>query len=179
MEWMILPLKRYADFQGRSRRREFWMWVLFVLIALVVLSVIDEALGFGGSTQLGRVQTPPGPGIFAYAAGVHGGMLTKIFGLAILIPNLALQVRRLHDTNRTGWWLLAWVIPYVIALALLVASIAGGDLASAATGGGLMLLALIGAIAVLVFLCLEGTKGPNRFGPDPKNPAGDLTSVFR
>jgi uncharacterized membrane protein YhaH (DUF805 family) len=124
MEWMLMPLKRYAEFSGRSRRKEYWMFVLGVFIAAIVLSIIEGALGLSGMV-----------------GGVYGP-LTTIFFLAVLIPSIAVQIRRFHDQDKSGWFLLLALIPFV------------------------------GGLIVLVFMCLEGTRGPNRFGPDPKDPAG-------
>ena len=115
MEWMILPLKRYAQFNGRSRRKEFWMWVLFVILATIVLTILDSILGLGGRTVAGPSSSAtPTMTSFGYGAAASGGILTMIFSLAILIPNLAVSVRRLHDTNRSGWWILLPLLPYGI-----------------------------------------------------------------
>jgi uncharacterized membrane protein YhaH (DUF805 family) len=122
MEWMLMPLKRYADFSGRSRRKEYWMFVLGIFLAAIVLSIIEGILGLSGMV-----------------GGVYGP-LTTILLLGVLIPSIAVQVRRFHDQDKSGWFLLLAFIPF------------------------------IGGIIVLVFMCLEGTKGPNRFGPDPKDP---------
>ena len=126
MEWMLMPLKRYADFSGRSRRMEFWMFTLFVVIVYTVLGTLfTVALGAGDSASL-----------TAMFSGV--GIIFLIFGLAILVPSIAVQVRRFHDQDRSGWFWLLNLIPYV------------------------------GAIIVLVMMCLDGTPGPNRYGADPK-----------
>lgn len=122
MDWMLLPLKRYADFSGRSRRKEYWMFVLGVFIAVILLSIVEGIAGLSGMV-----------------GGVYGP-LTTIFFLAILIPSIAVQVRRFHDQDKSGWFVLLALIPF------------------------------LGGLVVLVFMCLEGTKGPNRFGPDPKDP---------
>lgn len=185
MNDMIRPLRRYFDFRGRSRRREFWLWYLFVIIAFIVLSVVDTILGLGGSATMGRQPLAPGAIGYNYAARTAGGVLTGVFGLAVIIPNVAVSVRRLHDTNRRGWWLLLPVLPYIIGAGFLVggfighigASATGGALA--AVGGLFMLAGFICAIVVLVFYCLEGTCGPNRFGPDPKGSGETLGEVFR
>lgn len=174
MEWMLLPLKRYAQFSGRSRRKEYWMFLLFTILASIILGIIDAALGLtlGGDDDAGN-------------SFGNTGVLGGIFSLATLIPSIAVGVRRLHDINRTGWWLL---MPVGAAL---VAGILGGTLGSA-TGTGLLgvgvgvglalavFALIIGGVLLLVFYCLEGTRGPNRFGPDPKDPAGtaDLHEVF-
>ncbi len=123
MEWMTLPLKRYADFSGRSRRKEYWMFFLFVIIVAVVIGIIEGILGLTGMI-----------------GGVYGP-LTLIFALGIIIPSIACQVRRFHDQDKSGWFVLLGFIP------------------------------LIGGLAVLVFMCLEGTQGANRYGEDPKNPS--------
>ena len=123
LEWMLLPLKRYADFSGRSRRKEYWMFVLGVFLAAIVLSIIEGILGMSGMV-----------------GGVYGP-LTTIFLLAVIIPSIAVQVRRFHDQDKSGWMVLLAFIP------------------------------ILGGLAVLIFMCLEGTRGTNRFGPDPKDPA--------
>lgn len=163
------------------------MWVLFVVIAAITLSLLDTVLGLGGSTQVD--QTPMGSGItgYAYRAQTNGGILTGIFSLAIIIPNLAVAVRRLHDTDRSGWWILLPAVPYLLGLGLLLGGLVGGisGATSGATGGviGIMgaIFLFIGfgcAVALLVFYCSEGTRGANRYGPDPKTASGDLNDVF-
>lgn len=124
LEWIMLPLRRYTDFSGRSRRKEYWMFLLGVLIVAIVLGIVEGIVGLSGMV-----------------GGVYGP-LTLIFLLGIIVPSIALQVRRFHDQDKSGWFVLLSFIPFV------------------------------GGLIVLVFMCLEGTKGPNRFGPDPKNPAG-------
>lgn len=187
MEWMILPLKKYAQFSGRSRRKEFWMWILFIVIVSIVLSMIDSALGLGGYSRMGSQQMAPGATGFSYGAYTSGGVLTLLFSLAVLIPNLAVGVRRLHDTGRSGWWLGGFMIFYVAftAYALTAGMSAlsgGGSESSLATLSAVSLVCglviLVWAVALLVFYCLEGTRGPNRFGPDPKNPEANLGEVF-
>src|ERR1044072_3657480 len=87
MEWATLPLKRYAEFTGRSRRKEYWMFILLCIVVGIVLYFIDGLLGLRGMVG------PYGP-------------LFLLFELAILVPSIAVGIRRLHDTNRSGWWLL-------------------------------------------------------------------------
>lgn len=106
MSWYLAVLKKYAVFSGRARRKEYWMFVLFNFIISFVLGFIEGLAG--------------GPGI-----------IVNIYGLAVLIPGIAVYVRRMHDSNHSGWWLLFPIVN-------------------------------------LVFACTEGTRGDNRFGPDPK-----------
>jgi len=113
MSWYLTVLKKYAVFSGRARRKEYWMFVLFNVIIGFVLGFIEGLAG--------------GPGVL-------GG----IYGLAVLIPGVAVSVRRLQDTNRSGWWLLIGLVP------------------------------LIGSIVLLVFMIQDGQPGENQYGPNPK-----------
>ena len=138
MNWMLLPYRRYAEFSGRSRRREYWMFVLFYVLVFVLLNALF------GTNEMTR--TPTG---FAYGSRLvgGGGFVGGLFALASFIPALALSVRRLHDQGHWGWMLLLGLIP------------------------------LFGGFVLLVFMCLEGTRGPNQYGPDPKDPGS--AEVFR
>lgn len=140
MEWMILPLKRYADFSGRSRRLEYWMFTLFLVLILIGCSIL-----LMGSILIGAMGTygAAPPLAFFILLGV------MVLGyLAIIVPTIAVQVRRFHDQDKSGWFILLGFIPYV------------------------------GGIILFVFMCLDGTPGPNRFGPDPKGRGETLSSVF-
>jgi uncharacterized membrane protein YhaH (DUF805 family) len=152
IDWAKRPLQKYADFSGRAPRAEFWWYILAVVVASVVARTIDSILGieFAGSY----------------------GPLYLIVSLGLLVPNIAVAVRRLHDTNRSGWWLLLPIVPYCLAFALGGAALFGGATSGAGMAGlgiaGIFLLIGAGcAIAVLVFYCLPGTPGDNRYGPDP------------
>ena len=131
MEWMLMPYRRYADFSGRSRRKEYWM---FVLLFAIVYAVAFGLMFAGGFAMDATGQTAPGVG-FYLGAGILG-----VFVLGSLVPSIAVQVRRFHDQDKSGWFCLLNFIPY------------------------------LGGLIVLVMMCLEGTKGPNRFGADPKDP---------
>jgi uncharacterized membrane protein YhaH (DUF805 family) len=120
---------KYATFSGRAARSEYWWFALFSLIAAIVIMVVEGALGLGqGSMQSG------GGG---FSASYNGGILSIIWSLGNIIPSLAVGVRRLHDTDRSGWWLLIALVP------------------------------IIGAIVLIVFFCSRGTAAANRFGDDP------------
>ncbi|MEV0724369.1 DUF805 domain-containing protein [Micromonospora purpureochromogenes] len=115
-------LSQYAGFSGRARRSEYWWFVLFSLILGIVAGVLDGALG----TDIGSDPSST-------------GVIGLIVSLALLLPTLAVAVRRLHDTDRSGWWLLIGLVP------------------------------LVGAIVLLVFFVKDGTRGTNRYGADPKD----------
>jgi len=131
MNWMILPYKRYFDFSGRSRRKEYWMFALFNVLVSLAIGIVF------GVPDYQRVGMHMG---FSTMLTGTGGMVQNLFGLFSFIPGLAVSVRRLHDQDRSGWLLLLLLIP------------------------------LLGWFAVLVLMCLEGTKGDNSYGPDPKRP---------
>ncbi|GAA0955032.1 DUF805 domain-containing protein [Kribbella koreensis] len=110
MHWFTDVIKKYAEFSGRARRQEFWMFVLFSWIISIVLNVIDRILG---TTN-----------------GTGSGLLASIFSLAILIPSLAVAARRLHDTGRSGYWLFlifAIVIGWIILLVFYIQEGNAGD----------------------------------------------------
>jgi uncharacterized membrane protein YhaH (DUF805 family) len=142
---MLLPLKRYAQFSGRSRRKEYWFFFLFLLIVSMVLMALDSMLGLGGSTSRDFERSATGVSASYYSSA---GILTGIFFLATFIPNLAVAIRRLHDIDKSGWWLLIGLVP------------------------------LIGWIVLIVFYLTDGTRGPNRFGPDPKETPADVAAPF-
>lgn len=118
MEWYIKCWKNYAVFQGRARRKEFWMFALINWVICIALSFLC--------------------GLLVDSLGTLAQVPYGIYALAILIPSLAVAVRRLHDINKSGWWYFIILIP------------------------------LIGAIWFLVLLCTEGDKGDNKYGPNPK-----------
>ena len=144
MQWMIMPLRRYAEFTGRSRRMEFWMFGLFNLIVYAVLFAIAFGAGLGANFQGVDASNP----LAIYGAFFSGaGLLIAVWWLAMVIPSISVSVRRLHDRDMSGWWYLGIIVASLIPI---VGGIAG--------------------IVMLVIFCLPGTPGPNRFGPDPKDP---------
>lgn len=113
MKYFISCIKdKYACFSGRARRQEYWMYTLVYFLFYIVAQVIDTVL--------------------------TAGFLTLILSFGLLLPSLGVTVRRLHDTGKSGWWILISVIP------------------------------IVGAIVLLVFLCLDSKPGENKFGPNPK-----------
>lgn len=163
MEYMFLPLKRYAEFSGRSRRMEYWMFFLFqFLVGLVFQAVMMMMVG--GAAFSGRPSSVMAAGgVMVVLMGLYG-----IFALAMLIPNIAVGVRRLHDTDRTGWWLLAPVVPYFLTFLLFGLAVGGRSGAAGILAMVCMIAALGLAVTLLVFMFLDGTRGPNKYGPDPK-----------
>ncbi|GAA4763578.1 DUF805 domain-containing protein [Stakelama sediminis] len=162
MEWMLMPLRRYADFQGRSRRMEFWMWQLFKILINFVFTILLMVVG-GGAMALAGLERGGEPGLAAIGAGtILLYVAYLILMLAIIIPDIAVSVRRLHDTNRSGFWLLAPIATYILVIVGLLSQ-------SRAISGIGLILTLVAAVALLVFYFLDGTAGDNRFGPDPKS----------
>ena len=115
MEWYTKVLKNYVGFSGRARRTEFWMFALFNAIIAGVLNVLWRTTDVG---------------VFYW--------LYVLYAVAVFLPSLAVGVRRLHDTNRSGWWILIGLVP------------------------------LVGAIVLIVFYATEGNRGANQYGEDPK-----------
>jgi len=149
MQTMFLPFARYADFNGRATRTEFW---LFTLLNAIVW-IAGFALLFGGLLSIdvsgrGGVSTGPGAGFWL------GLMLLIIWWLATLVPYAAVSVRRLHDRDMPGWWYLGFVISSFLPI-----------------------ISLFTWIAFIVIMALPPTPGTNQYGPDPRKPA-DL-DVFR
>ncbi|WP_430482421.1 DUF805 domain-containing protein [Rossellomorea marisflavi] len=123
MSWFLKGLKQYADFSGRARRQEYWMYMLFYSIFGIILygvAVIGMAMQSEGIILLGM-------GIYI------------LYTLALLVPTLAITVRRLHDTGRSGFWYFIGFVP------------------------------LVGGIILLVFCCLDSENGNNQWGSNPKN----------
>lgn len=118
MNWYLEAIEKYAMFDGRARRKEYWYFMSFNILISIVLIIIDVVIG---TASLGGV-----------------GLLSGIYTLAVLIPGIAVSVRRLHDTNRNGWWMLIGLIP------------------------------LIGGIVLLVFMVQDSQPGENQYGPNPK-----------
>ena len=158
IDWARRPLQRYADFSGRAPRAEYWWYVLGTMIAYLVVMIVESIVGLDGTVG------PYGP-------------LSLILMLGLLVPGLAVTVRRLHDTNRSGWWILIAVIPYFILGVLAGGAMASGSMGAMATAGLLGLVAMAGAIVLLVFMVLPGTKGDNRFGADPYGGASSTAAT--
>ncbi len=119
MNWYLEVLRKFAVFTGRARRKEYWYYFLINFLIITALLLLDNMLG-----------------TLDQEAGM--GLLSGIYALAVLIPGIAVAVRRLHDTDRTGWWVLIALIP------------------------------IVGPIILIFFLIQDSTTGSNRFGPNPK-----------
>ena len=119
MNWYLDVLKKYAVFNGRARRKEYWMFFLINMAISIALIVVDSLIG-------------------TISASVGLGLFSGIYTLAVLVPSIAAGIRRLHDTNRSGWFMLIGLVPFV------------------------------GGIILLVFLAMDSTPGDNQYGPNPK-----------
>jgi uncharacterized membrane protein YhaH (DUF805 family) len=166
--WALRPLKNYAKFSGRASRAEFWWFFLFVM-----LIYFGALFAVGG---LGRGLASMNPGADLVRGTFSGSLIVVgLFWLFLFIPTLAVQIRRLHDTNRSGWWLGAFWLLYVVYMGLTfslmsVAMRSPGtppNMGGFAAIGIFAILFFVYSIVLLVFFCLRGTPGPNRFGDDP------------
>ena len=125
MNYYLTVLKKYAVFNGRARRAEYWYFVLFNAIVSIILGILGKAIGILNIT-IGTI-------------GSEINILSIIYGLAVLIPGIAVVVRRLHDIGKSGWMVLINLIP------------------------------LIGIIWILVLMIRDSVPGENEYGPNPKN----------
>lgn len=119
MNWYLGVLKKYTVFSGRAQRAEYWYFVLFNMLVGIALSMIDQATG-------------------TLDAETGVGLLGGLYSLAVLLPSLGVSVRRLHDTDRSGWWMFILLIP------------------------------VVGVIALLVFFVQDSKAGTNEYGDNPK-----------
>ncbi|RZM83409.1 DUF805 domain-containing protein [Pseudoalteromonas rubra] len=115
----LSALKKYAVFNGRARRKEYWLFMFCNIIVTIVLGLVDMTLGL-------------------YSEESGFGLLSGLYALAVIIPSIALSIRRLHDTGRSGWWILISLVP------------------------------VIGPLVLLVFYVMDSTPGDNDYGPNPK-----------
>lgn len=138
MDWMVLPFQRYFEVSGRSTRREYWLFILFVMLVYGfagTLMLVGGLVRFAGRPDLGQVD----------ATFWFGFVLAALFALAIFIPSITVSVRRLHDSDLSGWW---YLLPIVT--------------------GWVPGLNLLTALIFLVQMLRGGTAGSNRFGADPR-----------
>nr|MDH3153553.1 DUF805 domain-containing protein [Bacillus licheniformis]MDH3164418.1 DUF805 domain-containing protein [Bacillus licheniformis] len=141
MKWYWRGLKNYANFEGRARRKEYWLFHVFngiICFILFILSLMVVSLFISGiMTAEGYDRYQVGY-IIGYGGGFLGYILIFIYQLAVLVPSLAVNVRRPHDTGRSGWWILIGFLP------------------------------IIGAVILLIFYCQAGEAKENQYGPNPK-----------
>ena len=119
MNWYLDALKKYAVFNGRSHRKAYWLFVLFNMLIAIGLAIVDSMAG-----------------TFDQETGF--GLFGALYALAVFLPGLAITVRRLHDTSRSGWWALLVLIP------------------------------VLGVLVLIVFMVLDSHPGTNEYGPNPK-----------
>ncbi len=183
MNLMFQPFVKYVDFQGRARRSEYWLWFLFQIITSIVFSVLHNVIDHGSATGPAKI-------------------VESIFNLAILLPTIAVAVRRFHDIGRTGWWYLFSLVVLVIAMIVYISvnnaefmnamkSIGGLAGKTDTTDGAMALLSalkpmalwvglpwFLASVVTFIFNVLDGTPGNNRFGPDPKGRGASVAKVF-
>lgn len=156
MNWWLKCIKNYVTFEGRARRKEYWMFVLFNFIVAIILGFFDAIL------------------FNAYIIPGKMGYLGAIYGLFVFLPSLAVIVRRLHDIGRSGWWLAGYygmVFVCVILMAVgSIMAIAGNSAGPVLALVGLVVV-IIAAIWMLVWMCLDSQPGDNAYGPNPKEVA--------
>ena len=163
---------KYVTFSGRARRSEYWYFYLFSILVGMVAGVIDTVLVT--STGMGE------------AFRGSGGPVAAICQLALILPSLAVTVRRLHDTNHSGWLLLGFIAYCVVAVVVFVVGIGAaiGTSNSQANFGspvailGLVLVLGIFGFGIYIFVLMvsSGTPGENRYGADPKGPNTEVFS---
>ncbi len=161
-------IQKYADFSGRATRAEFWWWVLATTIVSMAFSAVDSFIN-------------------AVTSNYFFSPLSSIFGLAILLPNLAVTARRLHDTGKSGWWQVVWVVVAILAIVPAILGVIAG-LAGFFSGGqgwdnwwaNLSWIPIVVGVLVtfliwlgifiwwLVWMVKQGQSGPNHYGPDPR-----------
>lgn len=180
MKWFIKCLRQYFDFKGRARRKEYWMFYLWTLIIEAVIFLLSFILG-GGLPGLGASEDLP-PELMPRNIGMgmfFSGLIT-LYGLALLIPRLAVSVRRLHDTGKSGWWLLGFyfamfciaIVGFFLAIEMAPVGMALSFTSVWVTVG--LSLMLVGYW--LYLMVKKGDVGSNKYGEDPKE-GGFLKSI--
>lgn len=119
MNWYIQAWRKYAVFDGRARRSEYWLFNLFNFLILCILLLIDFSAG-------------------RFDPEMGWGVLSGLYTLLVCLPSLSVSVRRLHDSSKSGWWLLIGIIP------------------------------ILGSLILLVFMLQDSSPGRNQYGPNPK-----------
>jgi uncharacterized membrane protein YhaH (DUF805 family) len=158
IDWAIRPMQKYADFSGRASRPEYWWFVLGLIVTYIVISIVESILG-----------------INRMIGGVYGPLMVLLW-LATIVPQISVGVRRLHDTNRSGWWLLLPLIPYCLAFILGGSAMLSGSITGLGVAGIFLMIGAVCAIVLLVFMILPGTPGDNRYGPVSGGAASAVTA---
>ena len=154
VDWAKLPLQKYADFSGRAPRAEYWWYTLGLIIAYIVIMIVESITGLKGMVL-----------------GVYGP-ITLLLALGTIVPNIAVGVRRLHDTNRSAWWLLL-LAPYLLFAILTVMALrSGGGMAAIGAAGIVGVVGMVCCIVYLVLMVLPSQPGENRYGPNPYGEGG-------
>ena len=148
MDWFKkVVFENYANFSGRARRKEYWMFMLFYVIFSLVLGLISGLLG------------------------VVGSLLMVVWSLGLFIPTLAVTIRRFHDSGKSGWWYLASfapIVPLSLFAYMSLTETSGGTMMGAWV---LLVISIVICLIPLIFLFLNSEPGANQWGPNPKDEA--------
>lgn len=144
LDLAILPFRRYADFSGRSRRAEYWWFTLLILVGGLILALAGYLAGMDFSPLLDESSELAFSQVFPNATAIAVAVVAILGFVLILVPSIALAIRRLHDLGLSGWFYLAYII-----------------------AGELPVVGRLVEIVYFVGMCRRGTKGPNKYGPDP------------
>lgn len=160
--------RKYAEFNGRATRSEFWYFVLFLVL-------VDLGVGFlSGLFMIPLILKGEFNADSILSTSLPFKIISLVVGLAFLLPNLSVWTRRLHDRNKSGWWIVTYFVLCLVPAFLLNSMVDHVDQLNENTGGGvilglavLVILVTVLAIVLLVWCCKRGTIGPNQYGPDP------------
>lgn len=180
MKWFLKCMRNYANFRGRARRMEYWTFVLISMVCVYAVWASGMALSgdFALFDSFSAAYADHADAVLRRTLEIWKLQLTRYWycsavGLVFLLPGMAVAVRRLHDTGRSGWLLGFFWLVYVVIIALAVGCLGlvqspRGAMVWLFYGFGMYLRGLVFLFAFVVWLCLPGDKGPNRYGPDPK-----------
>ncbi len=170
MKWYLMVIKKYTVFSGRSRRKEFWMFILFDIIFIIAARILDEMLGlnYSGSGRFG------------------GGYIGLLYSLFILVPSISVTVRRFHDIGKSGWVYFRFMLAAMLGVFIYIFALVYSAIKSGVFKGGFdgfdmetiaqfviptlifILFILVIGVWQLVLLVRDSQPGANKYGPNPK-----------
>jgi uncharacterized membrane protein YhaH (DUF805 family) len=157
VKWCTYALKKYVVFRGRARRKEYWYFTLcvtgiYAIIGILAAIIIPQIDAFGVRSDINHGSIDNGLILF--------GCIFILFAIMITLPTIAITVRRLHDTNHNGWWVL---LPTIVSA-----------LVAKTTNPLVLVLSFVPSLWLLFLMCQEGQKGENKYGPDPKESSKEI-----